>query len=86
MSNSLGRLVVVKVGVCGAWCTIWSERVGSGWGSLKCMLPALPIWVELLDVDRAAECVLGMPCFFHCLLSEQGLGRAALYAWISIPY
>lgn len=50
------------------------------------MLPALLIWVELLDVDRAAECVLGMPCFFNCLLSEQDMGRAALYAWIPTPY
>lgn len=60
--------------------------VGSGCSSLKCMLPALLIWVELLDVDRAAECVLGMPCFFNCLLSEQDMGRAALYAWIPTPY
>lgn len=44
---------------------------------------ALLIWGRLPGLDGAAQCTLGVLCCFNDLLSEQGLGGAALHICLS---
>ena len=81
--SSFDRPAVVREGAHATVCVLWPEGIGSRKPSV-CVLPFLLIWVELPGVDATAQCVLSMSCCFNYLLPEQGLGRVALHACLSM--